>query len=96
MIIDYNVPTIIGFKMPYTNDGEVNSWGWEVSLKWQDKIGKKMPRILEVSTSYNQNELINNGEASLQLEAYQMAKNHRLGARKQYQFGVITTNRHQR
>ena len=26
--------------MPYTNDGEVNSWGWEASLKWQDKIGK--------------------------------------------------------
>ncbi len=33
MMIDNNVPTIIGFKMPYTNDGEVNSWGWEASLE---------------------------------------------------------------
>ena len=85
MMIDNNVPTIIGFKMPYTNDGEVNSWGWEASLKWQDKIGKNFRYWAGVNLSYNQNELINNGEA-LQPEAYQMAKNHRLGARSMYQF----------
>ena len=85
MMIDNNVPTIIGFKMPYTNDGEVNSWGWEASLKWQDKIGKNFRYWAGVNLSYNQNELINNGEA-LQPEAYQMAKNHRLGSRKMYQF----------
>ena len=85
MMIDNNVPTIIGYKMPYTNDGEVNSWGWEASLKWQDKIGKNFRYWAGVNLSYNQNELINNGEA-LQPEAYQMAKGHRLGARKMYQF----------
>ena len=85
MMIDKNVPSTIGFNMPYTNDGVVDSWGWEASLKWQDKIGKNFRYWVGANLSYNQNEVIHNGD-TVQPNAYQMAEGHRLGARSQYQF----------
>ncbi len=85
MMMDYNAPAFIGYNMPYTNDGEVNSWGWEASLKWQDKIGKNFRYWAGVNLSYNQNEVINDGQAK-QPNDYQMVKGHRLGSRSQYQF----------
>jgi hypothetical protein len=31
-------PGFLGFTLPAANLGEVNSWGYEVSLKWNDKL----------------------------------------------------------
>ena len=78
-------PNYAGFSMPPTNDGIVNSWGYEVSLKWQDKIGKRLKYWVGANLSYNQNEVIERMESPVP-NAYQMQKGHRLGARSQYQF----------
>ena len=78
-------PNYAGFTMPPTNEGIVNSWGYEVSLKWQDKIGKNFRYWVGANLSYNQNEVIERMETPVP-NAYQMSKGHRLGARSQYQF----------
>lgn len=85
LLIDYTSPSIIGFNMPYTNDGVVNSWGWELSLKWNDKIGQNFRYWASMNLSYNQNRVEDMRE-NLKPNAYQMAKGHRLGARSMYQF----------
>ena len=78
-------PNILGFTMPATNDGIVNSWGYEISLKWQDKIGKDFRYWVGGNLSYNQNEVIERMETPAP-NNYQLQKGHRLGARSQYQF----------
>ncbi len=40
LVRDGTAPGMLGFTTPYSNLGEVNNWGWELSLKWNDKIGK--------------------------------------------------------
>ncbi|WP_455666474.1 SusC/RagA family TonB-linked outer membrane protein [Phocaeicola sp.] len=32
-------PNILGIGVPQTNVGELKTWGWELDLKWRDKIG---------------------------------------------------------
>ncbi len=44
--------------MPYTNAGETKSWGWELSLGYNDKIGKDFRFWGKLNLSYNQNEII--------------------------------------
>lgn len=78
-------PGILGFAMPWANFGIVDSWGWELSLKWNDKAGKNFRYWATVNLSYNQNEIIENMSAP-QLYDYQYLKGHRIGARKQYVF----------
>ena len=78
-------PGILGFAMPWANLGIVDSWGWELSLKWNDKIGNNFRYWAGVNLSYNQNEIIENMPAP-QLYDYQYTKGHRIGARKQYVF----------
>lgn len=78
-------PGILGFAMPWANLGIVDSWGWELSLKWNDKIGNNFRYWTGVNLSYNQNEIIENMPAP-QLYDYQYEKGHRIGARKQYVF----------
>jgi len=84
LLRDYTAPSIIGFTVPYTNQGVVNSWGWELSAKWQDKIGDKFRYWAGVNLSYNQNEIIEEKEAPMNND-YQYAKGHRIGARSMYQ-----------
>ena len=85
LLTDYTAPKTIGFTLPYTNDGIVNSWGWELSMKWQDKIGKNFRYWAGFNLSYNQNEVIERKETP-QPNSYQMQKGHRLGARSLYKF----------
>ncbi|WP_321518429.1 TonB-dependent receptor [uncultured Bacteroides sp.] len=84
LLIDYTAPSIIGFTVPYTNQGIVNSWGWEASAKWQDKIGKDFRYWAGVNLSYNQNKIIEEKESPMNND-YQYAKGHRIGARSMYQ-----------
>lgn len=84
LLQDYTVPAIIGFTMPYYNLGETESWGHEFTLKWNDKIGD-VRYWMNVNVSYNQNRIIEMKEAP-QSNAWQYAKNHRIGARSQYVF----------
>lgn len=78
-------PGIIGFTLPYSNIGEAKSWGYEVSLNWNDKIGKNFRYWAKFNLSYNQNEILERMEAP-QPNDYQYVKGHRIGSRSQYKF----------
>lgn len=86
MLSDQTAPGIIGFSTPLANLGRVNSWGWELSLKWEDYLNnKKFGYRLGVNVSYNQNKIIEKKEAPQNYDwLYQ--KNHRIGANSLYQF----------
>jgi len=85
LLIDYTVPNVIGFTVPYANLGETKSHGWEVSLNWQDKIGKDFRYWAKLNLSNNENEIIEMKEAP-QKNEYMYARGHRIGARSQYKF----------
>ena len=85
LVRDYTVPSTIGFTMPYTNAGETKSWGWEVSLSYNDKIGKDFRFWSKLNLSYNQNEIIEMKETP-QKNEYMFARGHRIGARSMYKF----------
>ena len=85
LLTDYTSPSYIGYTLPLVNAGIVNSNGWELSLKWNDAIGKNMRYWVETNISHNQNEVKEAREAPVE-NAYQAAKGHRIGARALYQF----------
>jgi TonB-linked SusC/RagA family outer membrane protein len=85
LLQDGTAPSIIGFKVPYANLGIVNSWGWELSVKWNDKIGDNFRYWLVANLSHNQNKIVERKEAPLAND-YQYQKNHRIGSRYMYQF----------
>lgn len=87
LLQDGTNPVISGYnnKLPYANLGEVNSWGYEISLKWQDKIGDNFRYWIGGNLSYNQNEIIEKKEAPQQYD-YQYQKGKRIGSRYMYKF----------
>lgn len=85
LVRDATVPSTIGFTMPYTNAGETKSWGWELSVGYNDKIGKDFRVWGKLNLSYNQNEIIEMRETP-QKNDYMLAKGHRIGARSMYKF----------
>ena len=85
LLLDGTAPSLIGFTVPYANLGEVNSWGWELSLKWNDRIGDSFRYWANLNLSYNQNEIIEDKQAPQSYD-YQYTKGHRIGARSQYVF----------
>lgn len=85
LVRDATVPSSIGFTMPYTNAGETKAWGWELSLGYNDKIGKDFRFWGKLNLSYNQNEIIEMKEEP-QKNDYMLVKGHRIGARSMYKF----------
>lgn len=85
LLNDMTAPAILGFTLPAANLGEAKSWGYEVSLNWNDKIGQHFRYWLKGNLSYNQNKIIERKEAP-QTNAYQYSKGYRIGARSQYKF----------
>ena len=85
LVRDATVPSTIGFTMPYTNAGETKAWGWELSVGYNDKIGKDFRYWGKLNLSYNQNEIIEMKETP-QKNDYMLAKGHRIGARSMYKF----------
>ena len=82
---DGTVPGFLGFTVPYTNFGIVDSHGWELSINWQDKIGKDFRYSVKMNLSHNQNEIIEDRQAPQQNE-YMYSRGHRIGSRLQYKF----------
>lgn len=82
---DGTVPAIVGFTPPKSNLGKAESWGYEVSLGWNDKIGDNFRYWAKMNLSYNQNKVIEMKEAP-QNNEYQYSKNHRIGSRSQLKF----------
>lgn len=65
MLAQLNLPNIIGVSVPFINIGELKSWGWELNVKWQDKI-RNFGYRLGFNISDNQNELVKyNGRNSI-------------------------------
>lgn len=85
ILTDLTAPSIIGFKVPLANLGTVDSWGWEVSLKWNDKISNDMRYWVNVNLSNNNNKVIEKKE-QVYTNDYQYEKGNRIGARYMYQF----------
>lgn len=85
LLIDGTAPGLLGFTVPYANLGEVESWGWELSLNWNDKIGDNFRYWATFNLSYNQNEILEDKQAPQSYD-YQYTKGHRIGARSQYVF----------
>lgn len=85
MLSDGTAPSVLGFKLPLANLGKVDSWGWELSLKWNDKLSHDFRYYLGVNLMYNQNRIVERKEAPLN-NSYQYSKGHRIGSRMQYRF----------
>lgn len=85
LLLDGTVPSSLGYTVPYTNAGETKSWGWEVSVNYNDKIGKDFRFWVKANLSFNQNEIIEMKEAP-QKNLFMYQRGHRIGARSMYQF----------
>lgn len=84
-VSDKTAPIALGFVAPMANLGSVDSWGWELSLKWQDQLNTNFRYWLGTNISYNQNEILEKKETP-QAYDYMMEKGHRIGARQLYKF----------
>lgn len=60
MLLNRTYPAVLGASAPQGNNGELKTWGWELSLNWSDQIGKIRYRI-GGNISDNQNKLVNFG-----------------------------------
>ena len=85
LLQDLTAPSLVGFTLPFSNLGVVDSWGWELSLKWNDKIGSDFRYWATLNISHNQNEIIEKKEKPY-TNIYSYEKGHRIGARYMYQF----------
>lgn len=56
--IKQSVPTTVGTQSAAMNLGEMNSWGWELSVNWRDKIGKDFKYRIGLNTGYRDNEVL--------------------------------------
>jgi TonB-linked SusC/RagA family outer membrane protein len=56
--LEEEIPTSIGTQTASQNLGEINNWGWELSVTWRDKIGKDLKYRISLNTSYHDNEVL--------------------------------------
>ena len=85
LLQDQTAPKLIGFTVPYANLGIVDSWGWELSLKWNDHIGRDFNYHANVNLSHNDNVIVERKEAPYNND-YQYLKGHRIGSRSMYKY----------
>ena len=85
MLSDGTAPSVLGFALPVANLGSMRSWGWEISLKWNDQVGSDFRYNVGLNLMYNQNRVKERKEAPMN-EEYMYQKGRRLGARSQYKF----------
>ena len=83
LLSDGTAPLVLGFTTPNANLGKVDSWGWEASVKWNQKINSDIRYSVGVNLMYNQNKVIERKEAPLN-NSFQYSKGHRIGSRLQY------------
>ena len=58
MNLKQDVPATIGTQSASTNRGEMNNWGWELSITWRDKIGKDFKYRVGINTGMSDNEVL--------------------------------------
>ncbi len=59
MNISQAIEATIGTQSASTNLGEMDSWGYELSLTWRDKIGKDFKYRIGLNTGYYDNKVLN-------------------------------------
>lgn len=59
MNISQALQATIGTQSAAVNLGEMNSWGYELSLTWKDKIGKDFKYKVGINTGYSDNSVLN-------------------------------------
>ena len=57
MNLSQDVAATIGTQSASVNRGEMNNWGWELSLTWRDKIGKDFKYRIGINTGISDNEV---------------------------------------
>ncbi|MDB4919683.1 MAG: SusC/RagA family TonB-linked outer membrane protein [Mucilaginibacter sp.] len=62
LLIPVTYPSILGSVAPYSNSGELKTWGFETSIAYKDKVGK-FNYSARVIVSDAQNKVINYGGA---------------------------------
>lgn len=75
-----SAPGFVGISLPVMNIGETKSWGYEFSLKWNDKIGSDFRYYVNANLSYAQNKIIEQGEVRKD-EPYMQTTGHPIGSR---------------
>ncbi|MCK0136022.1 TonB-dependent receptor [Arenibacter sp. S6351L] len=60
MLVGVTLPAVLGSTPPYTNNGELDSWGWEMSLGWKDQ-GEKFSYGINLVLSDNTNKVVDLG-----------------------------------
>lgn len=85
LLQNYAASTLLGYTPAMTNFGIVDSWGWELSVAWNDKIGKDFLYWARFNLSYNDNKIKRDGQAPQEFD-YQRTVGHRIGSRSQLEF----------
>jgi len=57
--LSQDIEATIGTQSASINRGEMDSWGWELSLTWRDKIGKDFKYRIGLNTGYSDNKVLN-------------------------------------
>ncbi len=84
LLQNYAASSILGYTPAMTNYGIVDSWGWELSVGWNDIAGD-FSYYARFNLSYNDNKIIQDGQAP-QTYDYQKTAGHRIGSRSQLLF----------
>ena len=74
-----NSSALLGYTPPMTNFGIVDSWGWELSLGWNDFITSDFSYWAKVNLSFNDNKIVRNGQTHQSYD-YQVEEGHRIGS----------------
>jgi len=59
MTISQSIEATIGTQSASTNLGEMDNWGYELSVTWRDKIGKDFKYHIGLNTGYYDNKVLN-------------------------------------
>jgi TonB-linked SusC/RagA family outer membrane protein len=58
LLVPLAVPGFTGILGPNRNDGQLNAWGWELEMRWQDRRSSHFNYSWSVNFSDNNNEVV--------------------------------------
>lgn len=79
------LPSILGMSLPNVNVGETENQGYEVEVKWNDRIGDNFRYWVSGNLSFARNKIIYMNEV-IQNEPYMYETDRRIGSRSMYKF----------
>ncbi|MCQ2154137.1 MAG: TonB-dependent receptor [Bacteroidales bacterium] len=85
LVPDLSAPAIAGGTPVYASLGRANRWGWEVSVNWDDRVGKDFRYWIGANVSRNRNEIVGEGTRIGSHRLYQFWKYYYDGCEADYQ-----------